>query len=312
MAATVAAGRAAQNRAMPLSALVLVLIAAVLHALWNIAAKKAGGDQRFVLLSSALMALLWLPLGMWFAWRELPGWGVTEWVVIFASAGVHLAYYRTLLAGYRTADLTVVYPLARGSGPLVTTLAAVLLLGETLTAFGIAGVLAVCGGVFLIAGGPALLQGLRRQGHDPVAQARLRAGLRWGLATGALIACYSVIDGYAIKVLAMSPVLYDWLNNVLRVLLQLPGYARDPAAYRTAWRLQWRHALVVGTLGPAAYICVLTALQQAPLSLVAPARECSMLVAALLGGHLLGEGDRRARLLGAACITLGVLLLATG
>ena len=212
---------------MPLSALALVLLAAVLHASWNIVAKRAGGDQRFTLITSLFTSVLWLPAGLWFGWHEVPRWGVVEWGVVAASALVHLLYFNSLLTGYRVADLTVVYPLARGSGPLLTAAAAVLLLGESLSLLGAAGVLAVCGGVFVIAGGPALW----RHTHDPAQQARTldrtRAGVRWGLLTGALIAGYSVIDGYAIKVLAMGPVSFDYLCNVLRVPLQLPTLLRN-------------------------------------------------------------------------------------
>ena len=162
--------------------------------------------------------------------------------------------------------------------------------------------------VFLIAGGPALW----RHGHDPATRRRTRAGVRWGLITGALIAGYSVIDGVAIKLLAISPVVFDYVCNVLRVPLQLPTLLGQRSALRQAWRTQWRHALVVATLGPLGYILVLYALQLAPLSHVAPAREVSMLVAALLGGRLLGEGDRTLRLLGAGCIAGGVMALALG
>lgn len=293
---------------MPLSALALVLLAALLHASWNFAAKRAGGDQRFTLITGLLTSVLWLPAGLWFGWDEVPRWGALEWGVVALSAAVHLLYFNALLTGYRVGDLTVVYPLARGSGPLLTALAAVLLLGERLSLLGLAGVLGVCGGVFLIAGGPALW----RRSHDPAQRARTLAGVRWGLITGAMIASYSVIDGYAIKVLAMGPVIFDYLCNVLRVPLQLPSVLRQRAALREAWRAQWKYALVVSTLGPLAYILVLTALQLAPLSHVAPAREVSMLVAALLGGRLLGESDRGLRLLGAACIAGGVMALAWG
>jgi drug/metabolite transporter (DMT)-like permease len=293
---------------MPLSALGLVLLAAVLHASWNIAAKHAGGDHRFTLITSLLTSVVWLPMGLWFGWDEVPRWGWLEWGVIAASAAVHLLYFNTLLTGYRVGDLTVVYPLARGSGPLLTAAAAVLLLGETLTLVGVAGVLGVCGGVFLIAGGPSLW----RHTHDPAQRARTLVGVRWGLLTGTMIAGYSVIDGYAIKVLAIGPVIFDYLCNVLRVPLQLPTMLRDRAGLRQAWRTQWKQALVVSTLGPLAYILVLYALTLAPLSHVAPAREVSMLVAALIGGKLLGESDRGLRLLGAACIACGVMLLALG
>ena len=285
-----------------------MLLAAVLHASWNIAAKHAGGDHRFTLITSLLTSVLWLPAGLWFGWHEVPRWGWLEWGVVSASAAVHLLYFNALLSGYCAADLTVVYPLARGSAPLLTAAAAVVLLGERLGALGVVGVLAVCSGVFLIAGGPALW----RHTHDPAQRARVHRGLRWGLITGALIAGYSVIDGYAIKVLAIGPVIFDYACNVLRVPLQLPTLLRNRRALRQAWHGQWKQALTVAVLGPLAYILVLSALTLAPLSHVAPAREISMLVAALLGGRLLGEADRGLRLLGAACIAGGVMALALG
>lgn len=292
---------------MPLSALALVLVAALLHALWNIAAKRAGGNHHFALASGLLMCLLWLPAGLWFGWDEVPRWTALQWALVAASAVVHLAYYNCLLAGYRAADLTVVYPVARGLGPLLSALGAVLLLGER-GGWGTAlGVGMVCGGVFFVAGGPALW----RQAHEPVQRQRVLAGLRWGALTGALIACYTVIDGYAIKVALMGPVIYDYVCNLLRVPLMLPLLWRDVPGFCAAWRTQWRHALVVAAIGPLAYVLVLYAMQQAPLSHVAPAREVSMLFAAALGGRLLGETDRGLRLLGAACIALGVGLLAT-
>ncbi|MCY7314855.1 MAG: EamA family transporter [Rubrivivax sp.] len=294
---------------MPLSALVLVLLAAVLHAVWNIVAKRAGGDQRFVLITSLLTSVLWLPAGLWFGWHAVPLWGWAEWGLVTLSAAVHLLYFNTLLTGYRKADLTVVYPLARGSAPLLTAAAAVILLGETL---GAAGVAAVCGGVFLIAGGPALWRPAHSSEHSAAQHERTSAGVRWGLLTGATIAAYSVIDAYAIKVFLIGPVIFDYASNLLRVPMQLPMLLRGRATLRDAWRQQWRAALVVSTLGPLAYILVLTALTLAPLSHVAPARELSLLVAALLGGRLLGESDRGLRLLGAACIAGGVMALAWG
>lgn len=299
---------------MPWSALALVLLAAVLHATWNIAAKQAGGDERFTLLSSLLVCVVWLPAGLWFGWQEVPHWGLWEWGAVTLSAAVHLAYFNTLLAGYRAADLSVVYPVARGSAPLLTALVAVVLLGEVLSWWAALGVLGVGAGVFCIAGGPRWLQALWRRDRPAVGSApglpgRTALGIRWGLATGALIACYSVIDGMAIKLLAMGPVIYDYLCNVLRVPMQLPTLLRHRGSLAAVWRAQWRAALVVATLGPLAYICVLTALQWAPLSHVAPAREASMLIAAWWGGTLLREGDRAMRLAGAALICAGVVAL---
>ena len=293
---------------MPLTALVLVLVAALLHASWNIAAKRVGGDHRFALLTGLGASVLWAPLGLWFAVAELPRWGVREWAFLAASAVFHVAYTLVLLRGYREADLTVVYPVARGSGPLLTALGAVLLLGERPGPLGALGIGAVCGGVFLIAGGPALW----RRAHDPAARARVHAGLVWGAACGALIALYSVIDGYAVKVLLVGPLLFDWLCNVLRVPMLIPLAWRERAALPALWRTQWRAGLMVSVFGPAAYILVLYAVQLAPLSHVAPAREVSMLLAALIGGRLLGETQRGLRVAGAALLAAGVAALALG
>jgi drug/metabolite transporter (DMT)-like permease len=293
---------------VPISALALVIAAALLHAVWNIAAKKAGGDSRFALITALIFAPLWAPVALWAGWSVVPQWGWVPWAAVAASAAVHLVYFSTLLRGYRVSDLTIVYPVARGTGPLLTVLGATLLLGEKLSLVAALGVAGVVGGVFVLAGGPALW----RQAHEPAQRERVLAGLRWGAATGALIAGYTLIDGYAVKVLLLSPILVDYFGNVLRIPLLVPLLWRDLPGLRDAWRSQWRHALVVATLGPVAYVMVLYAVQLAPLSHVAPAREVSMLFAALIGGRLLGEADRGLRLLGAGCIALGVVLLALG
>jgi drug/metabolite transporter (DMT)-like permease len=295
---------------MPLSALALVLVAALLHAAWNIVAKKSGGGRHFAAMGALMITVLWSPLGLWLAWDAVPRWGGLEWALVAASGAAHLAYFNVLLAGYRASDLTVVYPVARGTGPLVTSLVAVVLLGETLGAQGLAGVLGIAAGVFLIAGGPALWSALRGHAADENRRRRVRAGIAWGGATGLLIATYTLIDGYAVKVVLMSPILIDWVGNVLRVPLMLPSVLGDRAGFVRDWKAQWKAALLLGAISPVGYVLVLYAAQQAPLSHVAPAREVSMLFAALLGGRLLGETDRGLRLLGAACIAGGVVALA--
>ena len=291
---------------MPLSALGLVLMAALLHATWNLAAKRAGGDHRFSFIAAAMVSVGWLPVVLWTGLGEVLQWSAWVWACVAASAVLHLVYFIVLLHGYRVSDLTVVYPVARGSGPLLTVLGAALWLNEPLSLTGGTGALLVCAGVFVIAGGPGLL----RKAQEPAARARVLAGIRWGALTGAFIAGYTLVDGYAVKVLLVGPIVLDYLGNVLRLPFLAPAALRDRAALVQAWRTQWRHALVVAALGPLAYVLVLYAVKMAPLSHVAPARELSMLFAALLGGQLLGEGDRWLRLAGAACIAAGVVTLA--
>jgi drug/metabolite transporter (DMT)-like permease len=293
---------------MSANALGLVIVAALLHALWNVVAKKTGGDARFALIAALFLVALWAPLGVWAAWGVLPRWRGIEWSVLCASAALHVVYFTTLLRGYRLSDLTVVYPVARGTGPLLASLGALLWLGESMSIVAAMGVAGVVVGVFFVAGGPRLWA----KAQDPEQRQRIRAGVGWGAATGTLIAGYTLVDGYAVKLLLISPILVDYVGNLFRVPFLLPAALRDRRGFGEAWRTQWRSALVVAVLGPLGYVLVLYAVRLAPLSHVAPAREVSMLFAALFGGRLLGERDRGTRIVGALCIAAGVAALALG
>ncbi len=290
------------------AAFALIVLAGLIHAGWNIVAKKAVGDARFAFFTAVIMMALWAPLGWWLGRDVVPTWGATEWSFVAASGVLHVFYYVILLRGYRKADLTVVYPMARGSGPLLSSLVAIVFLGEHISALGVTGIAGVVGGVFLIAGGPGLLRAAR----DPAARQRVHKGMAYGVLTGAFIAAYTVVDGYAVKWLLMSPILVDYMGNFVRVALLAPAVLHDRTTALQLWRKQWRYALLVAAVSPIAYVLVLYAMQEAPLSHVAPAREVSMLFAALIGGHLLGEGERRSRVWGALCIAGGVAALALG
>src|SRR4249920_427399 len=106
---------------MPGLALLLVFVAALLHAWWNVVVKQAKGDAHFQLLVGLTIVVLWAPAGLWAAAGELSGWGWRQMLAVLASGVVHLVYFSTLLRGYRESDLTVVYPVARGTGPLLSS-----------------------------------------------------------------------------------------------------------------------------------------------------------------------------------------------
>jgi multidrug transporter EmrE-like cation transporter len=110
---------------MTFTALGLVIFAGLNHASWNIAAKKAGGDSRFAFFTAVVMMVFWALVGAWLAWQQMPAWGALEYSLVLASALAHTIYFIVLLRGYRKADLTVVYPLARGSGPLLSSMVAI-------------------------------------------------------------------------------------------------------------------------------------------------------------------------------------------
>ncbi len=290
-------------------AFILVLVAGLIHALWNIVAKKAGGDSRFACFTNLLTMLVWAPVGIYFGWQVVPGWGWREWGFIAVSGVVHVIYFVTLLRGYRKSDLTVVYPVARGSGPLISSVAALFLLDEKLTVSGWLGIISVVVGVMLIAGGPGLIRSVLRGGQDDAKRTLIRNGIYYGLITGVFVAAYTVIDGYAVKVILISPMLIYYFCNFFQIAILVPTLWRHTGDTIRLWKAQWKYALVVAGVSPLSYILVLLAMQSAPLSHVAPAREVSMLFAALIGGHLLGEGDRMIRLLGAVMIGAGVIVL---
>ena len=169
-------------------------------------------------------------------------------------------------------------------------------------------------GIVLISGGPALWHALRAGTGAHEDLVRLRRGVGYGLLTGVCIAAYTVVDGYAVKRAGISPVSVDYLGNVVRVPLTalwiLALGRREPLPLAGYWRSTWKPALLIAAISPVAYVLVLYAATIAPLSHVAPAREVSMLFAALLGGTLLRERDAGLRLLGAGSIAAGVIALA--
>ena len=230
-------------------------------------------------------------------------WSSVVVACIVASGVVHLGYSLCLQRGYQLADLSVVYPMARGSGPLLSALAAVLLLGEGWTPARALGLAAVVVGdrAHLDAGRLAAFR--TRGGH---------AGVRWGLATGGLMhpAGYTLIDAYGVKALAIAPVVLDWFSSLLRLGLPAPLVLPRARQGWAAMRGHWGLAAGVGLLSPLAYILVLAALGMgAPVSVRGAHAWGVMMVGALLGLLELREPVGRVRLAGCLVLVAGVVLL---
>lgn len=283
---------------MTLTALCLVLLAAITHAIWNLSAKHAAQSSHFVFLYSAGSVLIYGPIVAGVLWLERPHFEVRHWLALAATSVLHLAYSVCLQRGYRHSDLSVVYPVARGTGPLLSFVGASVFLAETPTLQSVAGVALIVGGILLVAG----ILGHHRRA--PV------AGVFWGLATGAFIAGYTLNDGYAVKVLLISPFLIDFTGNAFRMLVLAPRALRDAPRLAGEIREFRRPVLMVSVLGPLGYILVLFAMRLAPVSHVAPARELSTLVGAWFGSRLLREESGPWRVAGAALIVAGVVSLA--
>ncbi len=285
---------------MSLLALALVLTGAVLHATWNLSAKRAAGEDSlaFVWLMGLVSVALALPFGLASWLVQAPQMPAPAWVAVVASGGVHGVYFLLLQRGYRSGELSIVYPVARGTGPLFAVAAAVVVLGEQPGRTGWLGIAAILAGIVLISG-------ITQVADRPD---RL-AGVGWGVLTGLWIATYTLIDAWAVTRLGLGPLVFFFLSLVFSALVLAPFALREPASLRRQWR-ENRPIFIVGTLSPVAYVLVLFALRLAPLAYVAPLRELSMMVAVLYGAWLLRERVSPRRLAGVICMIAGVVALA--
>ncbi|MCT1365399.1 EamA family transporter [Microbacterium sp. NRRL B-14842] len=282
-------------------ALVLVLAAAIAHASWNVIAhgiSRAGSP--FLWWGAVASTVVWIgavPFTGGLGAADLGSFALG----VSVSAVLHVAYMAVLQRGYREGSLSTVYATARGTGPFLSVIVAVLLLGERPSALALVGVAAVIVGVVAIGFVDRRPTGSGR---------RIDPGLLFGALTGVAIAVYTIWDAHAVREWELSPVAF----MVGTTLLQVPFYS---VAVRGRWgavvalgRTQWRRILAFGILSPLSYILVLTAIQIAPVALVAPLREVSVVLVSLFGAFVLRESRPGWRIGASLIVLVGIVLLA--
>lgn len=282
-------------------AFVLVFGAAIAHAAWNIIAhgvSRAGSP--FLWWGAVASTVVWIgvvPFTGGLGTDDLGSFALGVGV----SGVLHVGYMAVLQRGYQAGNLSTVYATARGTGPFLSVIVAVLLLGERPSIVALFGVVAVIVGVVAI--------GLIDRGRGARSR-RLDPGLVFGMLTGVAIAVYTIWDAHAVRTWSLSPVAF----MVGTTLLQVPFYTfavrRRWAAVRALGRTQWRRILVFGVLSPLSYILVLNAIQIAPVALVAPLREVSVVLVSLFGVFVLRESRPGWRIAASLVVVLGIVLLA--
>jgi drug/metabolite transporter (DMT)-like permease len=284
-------------------ALGLVLLSAFIHASWNFLLKKSGGGAGLITATNLVSLAVYLPVAASVAWLSPYRFAPVHLVLMLGSGMVHTVYFLMLDRAYRSGgDLSVVYPLARATGPLLTILVAIAAFGERPSAVALGGAVLVGASALTLTGNPLAWR-----------QSRARHAIGFALATGCTIAVYTLWDKQSVARFLIAPLVYDWGCNFFRCLVLVPlTHRRSPGAVARAWRDQRMAAIAIGILSPLSYILVLTAMVFTPVSLVAPAREVSILFAALMGAHLLREGDAKRRAFAAVGMVLGVSGLALG
>ncbi|HBZ11650.1 MAG TPA: EamA family transporter [Bacillus bacterium] len=284
---------------MSLLAFITILISAFMHATWNYLAKQSEGGFIFVWLYMAVSTIIYLPfvIGFFFIGEVQFGW--MEFAFILGSAIIHMVYALTLQKGYKVGDLSIVYPLARGSAPILIAGAAFFLYEEKLSIIGIIGISFIVFSIFILTGD------LRR-----FKQPNNGKAVFYGLLTGLLISFYTLLDKGAVSVLLMSPLLLNYGSILGQFLLMSPLALKNREKVKNEWEMNKKKAIGVGILSPLAYILVLMTMQFTPVSHVAPVREISILIGTVMGARMLTEGIGLRRPAAAAIMVIGIISVA--
>ena len=289
---------------MPILSIILLLSAAVLHALSNALIKLSRDKLAFTWWMLTAWAVIGFPL-IFFVGQPPP----IGWLIILVSGLIEAVYFITLTRAYALGDLSQVYPIARGSAPLFVLLWAMLFLGERPTPIGVGGIVIVVIGLYLV-NLPALSEWKR-----PLLGFK-SAAARWALLTGLLISIYSAIDKVGVRYVDPLPYLYlflvvtwialsvQWLNPDRRVALR--------AELGPDTRNRVLRAVAVALLGAGAYGLVLAALRLSPVSYVSPVRELSVVIGAWIGVRFMGEPGGRLRVVAAPLVATGIIVIAVG
>jgi len=270
-----------------------VLFAALCHAGWN-ALIKVGLDPlsttTLISIGSGAVALLFLPL------VGIPVWA--SWPCLLASVIIHLFYFAALIESYRTGDLGQVYPIARGSAPLMTAVSTTFLVGERLSALGWAGIVALVSGVIMLSAG----------GGRELAKIDRRA-VGFALSTALTICAYSVVDGVGAR-LSTNPNAYSlWLFVGIAVVMVPYALYRDGRDVIPAMQMNWRRGIAGGALQVLSYGIAIWAMTLAPIAIVATLRETSVLFGAVIAVVILKEPLRAVRIVAALLIVCGLVFI---
>lgn len=289
-------------------ATLMVLGSALMHATWNLLAKRSEHPLAFLWLVNSASMIIYVPFFLWILWREgIPG---AAWPFILATGLLHIVYITFLSQAYRYGALSIAYPMSRGTGVALVPLFAVPLLGEELTYAGIAGIALVITGILGLHA-RALEDIVRPAAAGITFGSRLaeNRGALYALLTGLAIAGYSLVDKAAME--HVHPLVYGYLIFVSMTVGITPFVLMRQREHALAeCRLNPGLVLLGGILVQGTYLIILGAMTIAPVSYIVPLREVSVLFGATLGVVLLGEGFGRGRLISGGLITAGVVLIA--
>ena len=283
--------------------LLLVLLSAVAHSSWNLLLKRAGDPEVFAWCLLVVASILLTPVGLALLWYNSVG--LSGLWFLLATIVLHVLYFNLLARGYAKGDLSLVYPVARGMGPMLVPVLAVIFLNETIAPLAIAGIVAIIGGIYTISWWGNFHQVLR----SPLLFLR-SAGMRYAVLTGLTIAAYSIVDKEGVG--QVQPLLYMYFLGTGTAVMLAPYILaqKGAAAVKAEWQANAIPITVAGLLTFTAYGLALTAFSLSRVSYVSPAREVGIVIGVMMGVFLLKEPFGGGRLLGSGFIVGGLVMIA--
>ena len=274
-------------------AFILVIISALLHAMWNFTTKKVSGNLSVLYLGLVIASLVLFPFALVFL--LLNGLEPIGWLFIVVTGAVHTFYFLFLSRAYTHGSISVVYPVARGCGVVGTAAVALVLLREQISMIGAAGIICSSLGILFI--------GLSRSAHLDD-----RRALFYAVLVGLTMIAYSIVDKMAVAY--VHPVFYILGLFMMSMLFLTPYVAatrRDELIQ--AWREYKKYSVIIGLGSAVGYLLILFVFQIARVSYVVAVREVSVAIGAVLGMAYLGEVRSRGKILGIGLITAGLILI---
>lgn len=288
------------------TAITLILIAAVGHASWNLFSKQAAaaGAVSFIWLSSTAATILYIPVIAITVAVTRPQLSAASWAFLAGTGVLQAGYFLFLQSGYRLGDLSLVYPVGRGTGALLAAVAGIAWLDERPGPVAIGGILALVAGIAVI--------GVPARPSDGAARPPAGLAVVFALLTGTFIAGYTLWDRHAVAVLHTPALLQGYAAFPVMAVVFAPQARRARDRTARMWQDYRLQVLGAAVLMPLTYMLVLVALSFTAVAVVAPAREVSVLFGVLIGRRLLDEGSTARRLAAAAAIVAGIVAIAVG
>ncbi|MCD9025453.1 DMT family transporter [Cohnella silvisoli] len=280
---------------MTLIAVLLVILSGLIHSIWNLFAKRSINKNVFLWYCQWAAIVIFLPLVL-IEIRTIEYIPLAGWLLVIASMLFHGVYVLLLAKTYTIGDMSQVYPLMRGTSPLVVPVIGVLILGENLRFQGWIGIVCIVVGIYLVGD-------LKTKGRWNFSNRSIILAVMVGI----MITSYTIVDKVTLKYLPAIT-----LNEATNIgnLIALTYITIKSNGLRQEWRINWKTIILGGVLAPGGYILFLKVLETMPVSQLAPMREIGTVFGTLMGIFILQESQGRNRIIASILITIGIIMLA--